>query len=705
MTLGSNARSRVLASLALGMAVLVAALVATPASAILAKVGGHGYGVTPINGVNPENLPGAYRAPGSAGLAGGTRVRNFDGPPQGGGRLLYHGGPVMHSTTTHVIYWDPSEEFTATTKEIVTSFFTDIAHDSGLGSNVFAVAGQYKDGSGNAAYSSTFAPALSDTDAYPTSGNCTVPNEVDLGPLYTQCLFDSQLQSELSEFITAHSLPKGPTQLYFVLLPHKVVTCLAGVVEGKQVCSNNFYCAYHSYIAPGTASEVIYADIPFSLLDSSFVKGCQDDGNELIQHPNGDTAGTNESTRFADVALKEISHEYIEATTDPLVSFSSAWFDANGQEIGDKCNGVDPPNPEEENGIGYDANSFLPTLGGSAGSENLVNQSINAGSYYLQSEWDNATAACLMKPALSGAVFTPSSASVVVGTQVSFSGTAVDPYGGLGFTWSFGDGGTGTGSSPSHTYAAPGVYTVTMTPKDGLMGSMTPVSHAVVVNDLPTASFTISPNPVTAGVSVGFNGSASNDPEGSIVSYAWNFGDGSTGSGATPSHTYGAPGNYTVTLTVTDSNGETNATSHLAAVVPPNSNFAALGNATVNAKTGAITFRLSVGDPGTFSWILTFQNGRFGVFASRNTKCKTGLVRLNGKCRPSKIVFARGSKFVAAPGTVSFTVRPSASALKALRNALRQKKGLPVTMTLTFQSSRGGRPVSHTRSLTVKLKR
>jgi hypothetical protein len=127
--------------------------------------------------------------------------------------------------------------------------------------------------------------------------------------------------------------------------------------------------------------------------------------------------------------------------------------------------------------------------------------------------------------------------------------------------------------------------------------------------------------------------------------------------------------------------------------------------ATMNATTGAITFTVSVGDPGTLSWLVTFQNGKFGVFAASNTKCKKGLVRLNGRCRPAKIVFAKGSRTVATAGIVSFTIKPSASALKALRNASRRKKGLPVTATFTFQSSRGGSPVSHTQSLTVKLSR
>jgi hypothetical protein len=138
--------------------------------------------------------------------------------------------------------------------------------------------------------------------------------------------------------------------------------------------------------------------------------------------------------------------------------------------------------------------------------------------------------------------------------------------------------------------------------------------------------------------------------------------------------------------------------------VLPNSTFVP-GETAFNQTTGAFTFHESVGDPGTFSWLLTFQNGKFGVFASSNHKCKARFVRLGGKCRPSRIVFAKGSQVVAAPGTMTFKLKPSASALKALKNALKHKKGLPVTATFTFQSARGGSPVSHTRSLTVKLKK
>jgi hypothetical protein len=139
-------------------------------------------------------------------------------------------------------------------------------------------------------------------------------------------------------------------------------------------------------------------------------------------------------------------------------------------------------------------------------------------------------------------------------------------------------------------------------------------------------------------------------------------------------------------------------------VAAPNSNFNPI-SAAFSQTTGAITLKESVAEPGMFRWLVTFPNGKFGAFASVRTKCKSGFVKLSGKCRPSKIVFAKGGKTVTAVGTVSITFKPSASGLKALRNALKQRKGLAVAATLTFQSARGGSPVSRTQSLMVKLKK
>ena len=73
-------------------------------------------------------------------------------------------------------------------------------------------------------------------------------------------------------------------------------------------------------------------------------------------------------------------------------------------------------------------------------------------------------------------------------------------------------------------------------------------------NQPPVASFTST----CTGLACSFNGTASSDPDGTIASYAWDFGDGSTASTATAPHTYAVQGTYTVALTVTDDDGTPN---------------------------------------------------------------------------------------------------------------------------------------------------
>ena len=83
----------------------------------------------------------------------------------------------------------------------------------------------------------------------------------------------------------------------------------------------------------------------------------------------------------------------------------------------------------------------------------------------------------------------------------------------------------------------------------------------------PTARFTSSQN--AAGGTV-LDGTTSSDTDGTIASYAWDFGDGTTGTGATVTHAYGAAGTYAATLTVTDDDGRTDAVAQLVTVTPAN---------------------------------------------------------------------------------------------------------------------------------------
>lgn len=122
------------------------------------------------------------------------------------------------------------------------------------------------------------------------------------------------------------------------------------------------------------------------------------------------------------------------------------------------------------------------------------------------------------------------------------------------YFWEFGDGTTGYGPKPTHSYATAGTFTVRLTVSDhsGLYsGTATRIENVTVLNTPPVASSTSTCN----GLTCSFNASASSDADGTIASYAWSFGDGTTGSGAAVSHSYATAGTYTITLTVTDNAG------------------------------------------------------------------------------------------------------------------------------------------------------
>jgi len=134
----------------------------------------------------------------------------------------------------------------------------------------------------------------------------------------------------------------------------------------------------------------------------------------------------------------------------------------------------------------------------------------------------------------------------------------------VSFDWNFGDGTTGSGVRPVHTYAVAGNYNVTLKVTDDRGGTVmsSPVAIVVTTASLPQASFTISPTDPAVNDSIYVDASASTVPAGrAIVSYDWNFGDGSVGAGQTATHKYGKANNYTIVLTVTDNSGRKGVTS------------------------------------------------------------------------------------------------------------------------------------------------
>lgn len=137
----------------------------------------------------------------------------------------------------------------------------------------------------------------------------------------------------------------------------------------------------------------------------------------------------------------------------------------------------------------------------------------------------------------------------------TFTDASSDPDGSIASRfWNFGDGTTSTAVNPTKTYAASGTYSVmlTVTDNNGTANSITKSVSVAAPNSVPTANFSF----VTNALAATFTDSSS-DSDGSIVSRAWNFGDGSTSSATNPSKTYAAAGTYSVSLTVTDNAGAT----------------------------------------------------------------------------------------------------------------------------------------------------
>ena len=132
------------------------------------------------------------------------------------------------------------------------------------------------------------------------------------------------------------------------------------------------------------------------------------------------------------------------------------------------------------------------------------------------------------------------------GLACNFDGGSSSAQSGATYNWDFGDGSVGSGRTASHTYAAAGTSTVTLTVTDDL--GTDAVSHDVTVTEIVSsvARFTQS----CSGRTCAFDASTSSG----ATSYSWNFGDGSSASGVTASHKFIPNRNYTVTLTTQPGN-------------------------------------------------------------------------------------------------------------------------------------------------------
>jgi hypothetical protein len=442
---------------------------------------------------------------------------------QGGGfdrvfrNVDYNGGPVMPTNTDYLVFWSPSGLSAygpGSTPEYasgIEQYFNDLSRDGGGDQNTDSVSTQYDDLTGATVhYRVTLGDVFLDTDTYPTS-KCPASSPV------TECLTDAQIQKELEKVAAAHHVTLDLSHEFFLLTPPHVESCLnSDATDAYGGCSAgepqfSLYCAYHQNTT--VSPMLIYADVPYVTGNTQ----CED-GN----HPNGPSDG----------ALEVLSHEHNESITDPVPN--DAWTNGagflQGYEIADQC-------------------AFrMGTALGRAPNGAKYNQVIDGHFYWYQEEWSNIGHTCLQRLTLPSTLPTATfKVTAGGGLSLKFDATGSTAPGGVAdYVWQFNDAflaQTVESATPtiSHTFPSAGAYSVGLTVYSSNGSSAGTGAIVTTGHSGFTAGFTSK----ASGLTVSFSGLVNVSAK-AVQTYLWEFGDGDTGSGVTPTHTYAKPGAYRV---------------------------------------------------------------------------------------------------------------------------------------------------------------
>lgn len=495
------------------------------------------------------------------------------------------GHPVLHSTNTYAVYWDPTDHYHGDWQQLIDTFLHDVGAASGSLASVFAVDTQYTDRTNvPASYSSTFRGAYTDTHKYPAPG-CTDPNPLVVGDAIT-CVTDEQLREELTGFISQHNLKKGMGTIFYLLTPPGVTVCADAAAthcsdfsrSKKEETEHKFesesylnsFCSYHSAINPGKlptgdANTIVYAAVPWTaggladphlaLQDQTPAFDCQDGGydasntEEVEKHEHAKEKDKKEKEAFEEMSLEEKlkAKEAEEAEgphqqepnqvkcPSPDGGCDTGLADLIINQVAvEQQNTVSNPllnawqDSEQKELTDECRNFFAPTLGGTVkaggGSHagSLYNQELTGGRYYLNDAF-NLAASRLPYPGVP-----------------CMTGVVLEP-----------------------TFTAP---------------------NTVNANDV--VGFNGMESDITLDAAVGYSGGGA--PQSNYATYSWNFGDGSpavsgfapgapacevpwlTPCAASEFHSYQYGGKYEVTLTVRDVGGNTATVTRSVDVVGPN---------------------------------------------------------------------------------------------------------------------------------------
>src|SRR5215831_6596735 len=207
------------------------------------------------------------------------------------------------------------------------------------------------------------------------------------------------------------------------------------------------------------------------------------------------------------------------------------------------------------------------------------------------------------------AKFSASPSSGLAPLTVAFSDASTGNI--TAWTWDFGDGTGSTAQSPVHTYTTIGTYTVRLTAiGPGGNNTVTKTNYITVTGPRPVARFSVSPSSGQVPLAVTFSDAST----GGVTGWVWHFGDGTSSTLQSPTHTYSTPGTYTAQLTVTGPNGSTTTTSTITAAAPP-----LAANFSANPTTGPAPIAVTFSDTSTGSimaWRWNFGDGTSSALQS-----------------------------------------------------------------------------------------
>jgi hypothetical protein len=288
--------------------------------------------------------------------------------------VRYHDGPVMHTHTAYLIFWQPkgytfdAQGGDAAFQAAIGQYFRDVS-----GSAFYGMLGQYFDFQGPIKNSVTLGGTYVDTAPFQHCAHhahCQHAAASQSDPLY-----DEDIIAEVQRAMQAKHWKSGGDHQFFVFLPTGAQACQDRTADAACtfIKHNQAFCGYHSWLPQDDGTPIIYATISSA---ATARPACINPiAYRVGPSPHGDW--------LLDAELSTLSHELVESVTDPMPTEANqgGWYDASAHPLGNSVEEIADRCQDAYGAVRADGSNV--TLG-------------NGHRYILQAEWSNAAGACVV---------------------------------------------------------------------------------------------------------------------------------------------------------------------------------------------------------------------------------------------------------------------------------------------------------------------